>query len=63
MASPNQLENRMVQTDYSPMVWPHTPLYTCDMCGGGIWPGEKYLDIGDKLCAECLRKYTKEAEV
>ena len=57
----NELENPMVQTDYSPMVDGDQPVFTCDWCGGLVYPGEKYLDIGDKICSECMSKHTKEA--
>lgn len=57
----NDVENSMTASDYSPMINSDQPVGTCDWCGGEIYPGEKYLDIGDKLCSECLDKHTKEA--
>lgn len=57
----HDLENPMVQTDYSPMMGSDQPVFSCDWCGCDIYPGEKYLDLGDRICAECMTEHTKEA--
>lgn len=55
-------ENGMIIGDYEPMIYPNEAVCTCDLCGGLIYPGEKYFDIGDVYCEECLRKHMKEAQ-
>lgn len=57
----NNLENGMVMTDYTPMVDSDRPVCSCDWCGCDIYPGEKYIDLGDKICAECISEHMKEA--
>ena len=58
---PLPLENPMVQTDYTPMIDADKPFHSCDWCGVDIYPGEKYLDLGEIICAECVSEHMKEA--
>lgn len=56
-------ENGMIiGSDYEPMLYPNDAVHICDWCGAPIYPGEKYLDVGDLYCEECIRKHTKEAK-
>lgn len=55
------IENPMAQTDYTPMVDAYIPVHNCDWCGVDIYPGEKYLDLGEIICAECVSELMKEA--
>lgn len=55
-------ENGMILGDYEPMVYPDAAVCYCVLCGALIYPGDKYLDIGDTYCEECVRKHMKEAQ-
>lgn len=57
----NELENGMVLTDYTPMIDSDKPVLVCSWCGCNIYPGEKYLDLGDIICDECINEHMKEA--
>ena len=38
-------------------------VYECDLCGGGIYSGETYMDIrGEYVCEKCVEEMTKHAE-
>ena len=39
------------------------PRYLCHSCGGEIYPGDEYYDIGgEKLCRECIDFFRYYAE-
>lgn len=45
----------MNEMDFSPSS-PGEPVYKCECCGFGIFPGDTYYDIGgDPICLYCAR--------
>lgn len=43
---------------------PEEAIYTCDICGEGIYDGEEYYQINnDNICKFCIEDFRKTAEI
>ena len=53
------IDNRMViDSEWEDIEKNATPVFSCDECGEGVFPGEVYYKIdGDCICEECLKVY------